>query len=277
MPFPNSSGHWRFMQYLKARIQVLLLLLAGGCAPVAQYPPGGVLAYGPPAPPTLYENPMLVSARDPALVWETVVDVVDDYFRIDREDPLRQLGGLQTDGILETFPQVGATLLEPWHQDSADRYQRLESTLQSIRRVGRVRVTPAGGGYWIEVAVFKQLEDCAQPAQSTAGAATFRYDDTLTRVVNPVAEVEVTQGWIDQGRDPALEQRLLAELAARLGRVPPSAPVSAVGPSIATPGGSTTMPGTTGCGGAAAADCGSSTPPGGWVPATPAPEPFPSY
>jgi len=143
------------------------------------------------------------------------VDVVDDYFAIEREEPVRLIGNTPTEGRLDTFPKVGATIFEPWLHDSANSSERIESTLQSIRRRAVVRVIPAEQGYWVDVAVYKELEDVVQPERSTAGAATFRYDDTLTRVATAVGEQEVSEGWIPQGRDTALEQRIIAQLQAR--------------------------------------------------------------
>ena len=35
--------------------------------------------------------------------------------------------------------------------------------------------------------MFKELENILTPEHATAGAATFRYDTTLTRVINPRA------------------------------------------------------------------------------------------
>jgi membrane-associated phospholipid phosphatase len=160
-------------------------------------------------------NPMFVSHPDPDYVWESLVDVLDDEFRIEHEEPVRVLGGVITEGRLETYPQPASTLLEPWRRDSASRFDKLEATLQSMRRRLTARVMPAQGGFWIEIAAFLELEDMARPAMATAGAATFRYDGGLTRIVNPVGEQEVSRGWIPQGRDTALEQYLLYHLQTR--------------------------------------------------------------
>jgi len=65
------------------------------------------------------------------------------------------------------------------------------------------------------VAVLKELENLAQPEQSTAGAATFPHDQTQTRVVNPLQVKDLNRGWIPQGRDPVLEQRIIGQLLAR--------------------------------------------------------------
>lgn len=191
-------------------------LVACGCSglsPAGQaWTASPVVAVGPP-------NPMFVAGSDPQAVWETVVDIVDDYFRVEHEEPVRTIGATVTEGRLETYPEPGATLFEPWRADSVGAYDRLECTLQSIRRRAQVRVTPGQGGYWVDVAVFKELEDAAQPFMSTAGAATFHYDTSLVRVVNPIGEQDVTRGWIPYGRDDNLEQRILGHVQDRFAGV----------------------------------------------------------
>ena len=195
----------------------LMAVAVLGCAPGPYWagPPG------PPGPPVavFYNNPTLLPIADHACAWETVVDVIDDYFKIQREEPVRLIGNTLTEGRLDTFPTVGATILEPWLHDSAGGYERVESTLQSMRRRAAVRVVPAEGGYWVDLAVLKELEDVLRPEHATAGAATLRYDDSLTRVVNPVGGQNVNEGWIPQGRDTALEQRILGQLHQRCGEL----------------------------------------------------------
>jgi membrane-associated phospholipid phosphatase len=214
------------------------MIACAGCAPYPNAPPGatGIL------PPVVqrYENPSLVPANNHDALWEVVVDVVDDYFRIDREEPVRVIGNVVTEGQIETFPTGGATLLEPWRGDSADHYERLESTLQSVQRRAVVRVTPAPQGFLVEVQVFKELEDVVRPEHATAGAATLRYDNSLTRVINPVGEQQITRGWIPLGRDPALEQRMLGDLERRVGRLvaPSSLPGMTPGAAPCSPAGS---------------------------------------
>jgi len=192
-----------------------VLLVVWGCAAPAVYGPPPMAGVGP--------NPILIPAGDPYAVWETVADVVDDYFRIEREEPTRLIGCTRTEGYLRTFPEIGATVLEPWRGDSVGAGERIESTLQSIRRRAEVRVIPATGGeqgYWVDLAVFKELEDVVRPEYATAGAATLRYDNSLTRVVNPENQQQITAGWIPLGRDAALEQRMLAQLQWRFAGAP---------------------------------------------------------
>ena len=107
-------------------------------------------------------TPCCFAFRIDQLVFDGVADVISQYFRIEHEEPVRLLFNTLTEGRIDTFPQPGATLLEPWYHDSADSYERLESTLQSIRRYAVVKVIPAqNGGFWIDVAVYKELENMA--------------------------------------------------------------------------------------------------------------------
>ena len=168
--------------------------------------------YGPGAgqsPAIVYHaNPSLLPAGNPEQIWEHVVDIVDDYFEIAREIPVSHLDDA---GRLDTMPLVGATLLEPWRHDSASFDERLEATLQTIRRQAVVHVSRVPEGYLVEVLVYKQLE-VAKPMQSTGETSLLRYDGSLTRIENPIAEQPLDEGWIPLGRDTALEQRILGHL-----------------------------------------------------------------
>ncbi len=195
-----------------------LLFAVLGCAAGPPYAgPGGYAGMVPAATPAFFANPSFLPCANHENVWENLVDVVDDYFAIKQEEPVRLVGNVLTEGRLDTFPTVGATIFEPWRHDSANDYERLESTLQSIRRRALVRVIPADRGFWIDVAIFKELENVAGPTGSPTGGASFRHDATLTRVVGPLDEQETHEGWIPRGRDTALEQRILEQLLARYG------------------------------------------------------------
>jgi hypothetical protein len=161
-----------------------------------------------------------VANRDWA--WEQIVDVVDDYFRIERERQVQLVGDVLTEGSIETWPTIGATILEPHRGDSVGRYNRWESTLQTIRRRATVRVIPDAQGYLIDVQVDKELEDLPSPERSTAGAAVFRNDSSLAGRTETVGPGMLAGHWILLGRDPALEQRMLSEIQARLSVQPAS-------------------------------------------------------
>ncbi len=120
---------------------------------------------------------------------------------------------------MKTFPLSGSTIFEPWAHDTANSYERIESTLQTIRRIAEVRVAPAPpgqAGFLVQVSVFKELEDLAQPDKAGVAAVRRapRFTTTAPRRGSSIrsTEQENTKPWIPQGRDPALEQRLLGQI-----------------------------------------------------------------
>jgi hypothetical protein len=237
----------------------LVLVAAGGIAPRAQEPlpapatmqpdpfaslpqgtvigPGGPVLPGPPPTP---QNAVVIPPLDAELVWTKMVDVADDYFKVQSEQRVVFANGVPTEGRIDTFPQTGATILEPWRGDSVGWYERWESTLQSIRRIGSMRLIPDPAGWRVEVVVNKELEYLSRPMRATAGGASFRNDDSLYRYgtplptlgqqvgdqPRPVAAPTPAVGWIPLGRDPLLEQRMLGKLLAKLGvpAMPQAAP-----------------------------------------------------
>ena len=198
---------------------VLAMILSGcGMGPEWTAPPEYAGPAVAAAPPPAYANPIFIPIGDPQCAWEQVVAMVTAYFRIAREEPVQVVGNMLTEGKITTVLEVSPTIFEPWRHDTVDPEQRIENTLQSMRRQAIVRVIPAQGGHWVEVQVVKYLEDNRRPEHATTGAATFRYDSSLTRVVNPVTGDLITQGWIRQGRDTSLEQYMIGDLLTRSGQ-----------------------------------------------------------
>lgn len=150
-------------------------------------------------------NPLVVPSSDFEAIWKTTVAVVDDYFDIASENRLSRR--------IVTHPVMAATLLEPWRGDSVGFDQRLEATLQSIRRFAIIQVNPApGGGYTVKVEVHKQLEDLPKPERQAGGRSIFVYQFPVNRTREIVGPVPLPYGWIDRGRDPALEQAILKRI-----------------------------------------------------------------
>lgn len=189
--------------------------------------------YGAPAGPI--ENPLFLPPLDSEFVWNQLVDAVDDHFRIQREERVRLIGGILTEGRIDTFPTPGSTLLEPWRGDSASTYERLHATLQSIRRRATVRLIPTEGGSLVDVVVQKELEDLDKPEHATSGSGTLRHDGTLVRGEGPPGRFSLTLGWIPIGRDCALEQKILNDIRCRLDV--PASGGSFSGPPIPSDGG----------------------------------------
>ena len=147
-------------------------------------------------------NPTTLQVINGERAWDELADVVSTYFPISREQPVQFVDGVLTEGFIETPPQSGATILEPHRKDTAGRFNRWESTLQSIRRRAYIRVTPTAGGWAIETQVFKELEDLPFPEHASAGLASLRSDNSLpTDRLGAVSLTRESQRWIPLGRD----------------------------------------------------------------------------
>lgn len=180
---------------LIAAVLVAAALGLSGCASVAH-----VIA-----PQPVSENPLIVPSADFESIWRETVAAVDVYFDIRSENRLAR--------TIVTDPMIGATLLEPWRGDSVGLDERLESTLQTIRRFARVQIDPVPGrGYAVKVEVRKELEDLPKPDRQSAGRAVFNNDFPVNRTREIVGPVPVPLQWIPRGRDYKLEQVILNKI-----------------------------------------------------------------
>jgi hypothetical protein len=155
------------------------------------------------------ENPVYIPLGPTATayntVFENVLDAVDDYFEISYAN--------RYDGRIETFPRIAPGIEQPWKPGSPDFDQRLEATLQTIRHRASVLIQPADdGGFFIQVTVFKELEDLPRPVRQTAGAASFRDANTVERQYEVIDPTIFENNWIPLGRNAALEQAILQQI-----------------------------------------------------------------
>lgn len=201
----------KFSTFALSCVGLLLVCLTTGC---------GQLAYrlDRRPPKQFIPNPLELPPADDDYVWMQVIDTVDDYFRISREQPVQNSQEMILDGRVETAYQIGASVLEPWRKDSTAGFEAAESSLQSIRRKATVTVRPRGTGYTVEVFVQKELEDTDRTQYATETTATRRHDGSLVRNENDDQDNPQTLGWISLGRDTALEQRLLQDIFNRVTR-----------------------------------------------------------
>jgi hypothetical protein len=154
------------------------------------------------APRPVCDNPLIVPSNDFEAVWRETVGVLDEYFDIRTENRLAR--------TIVTDPIAGATLLEPWRGDSVGFHDRLESTMQTMRRFARVQIDPVPGrGFAVKVEVMKELEDLARPDRQSFGRAVFNNDFPVNRTREIVGPVQVPLQWIPRGRDTLLEQTIL--------------------------------------------------------------------
>lgn len=142
--------------------------------------------------------------RDP--LWERAVEVLNrNHFQVARESKL--------EGIIETDYRGGSSILEPWHPDSVGLENRLESTLQSIRRRVVISMQSSGVGIMmVNVRVDKEIEDLPGLAANYEGGATFSENEPLNRDLNQVVGQSSPSRWLPLGRDPLLERKIMAEI-----------------------------------------------------------------
>jgi hypothetical protein len=196
-----------------------LAMLAGGCAgrPLMENPV--FVRADLPAGPC--PNPVMLAGGPPqyAALFETVLNVVDDYFEI--------MEANRYSGVIRSHPKIAPGLDQIWKPGSPDGAERLLATIQTIRYRCEVTIQPvaadagqpaAPGGYLVQVVVLKELEDLARPIRATAGAAAFRSDNTVDREFEVVEPTVIDTSWIPKGREPYLEQEILKRIARDLNK-----------------------------------------------------------
>jgi len=200
----------------------VVFILFAGCSRLGQVP---VTTLSIPSitlgPKTNLANPINVNTQDSEFLWNQIVDTVEDYFQIKSEQRPTRDNTQWFEGRLETFPQIGATYLEPWRKDALEGYQRWQSTLQTMRRTANIRVIPTNEGFSVGIEVIKELEDVDRSQFSSEGSAIARHDGTIVRTNANLAGQPITLGWIRQENDADLEQRLLREILGRVSNVQP--------------------------------------------------------
>lgn len=161
------------------------------------------------------QNPLTVPMLDRWFVMDQISDEIDDYFKIYREERIRVLDGVMSEGWIETHPKIGGSLLEPWNKDSTPGFERLHASLQTVRRFAKIRVIPTGNGYQVDAKVFKELEN-HEPLGSNISSLTQRHDNSLDVDRGEAIVSDQVRGWIPMGRDFSLEQQILRNIQQRL-------------------------------------------------------------
>jgi hypothetical protein len=179
----------------------------------------------------MFDNPMRVSGevtvadetgaivpsdRPPgeayAELFDSVLDAVDDYFPIAYSN--------RYEGRVLGAPTHAPGINQFWKPGSSESYERLLVTLQAYRYRCEVRIREAEpAGYFVQVAVYKELRDYAQPSGVIASVPVFGEGGTVDReqflVVDPdVTSPIVTPGerWIPKGRETSIEQEIIRKL-----------------------------------------------------------------
>ena len=152
----------------------------------------------------LVANPITVTAGDYETVWQHTVVTFEKYFDIAYES--------RWDGKIVAEPRTAPTLFEPWLLDATGPYDRLYSTLQTVRRRAFIDIQPAPtGGFLVSLQVYRELENVRSITADFGGGTLIHSIRPLEeRIVDsPIAPI---WGWIGLGRDYDLEAKILADL-----------------------------------------------------------------
>ncbi len=189
----------------------LVLLLLAGCAtgPVVDNPP---LA-NPTVPQGQDFNPMYVG-RSGAKAYS---DIFEAALVVLNESGFQVLEHNRYDGHIRTKPRVSPGLVQLALPGSNDPYERLLYTFQSYRHHALIKIQPVeGGGFFLHVIVYKELEDLPRPTRATAGGVLYRRENSVDRQFEIVDPTLFESAWIPKGRDAAMEQIILQRLRDRL-------------------------------------------------------------
>jgi hypothetical protein len=179
--------------------------LAAGCmhGPLVENP-----VFIDPDPSIALANPLWIppGAESYNKVFERILSVVGSYFEI--------AASSRWDGRIETLPRIAPGYEQFWKPGNPDPYYRLLATLQTIRQRGVIQIQPAAdGGFFVQVTIYRELEDLPRPSYATAGAAAFRSENDVERQFEVIdLAFPGSNVWIPIGRDEALEQLILQRI-----------------------------------------------------------------
>lgn len=161
-----------------------------------------------------YVSTQGVSVADPSeeadQFWEAIQDTFRRYrFRLDRVD--------RRAGVITTMPVASQHFLEFWRHDVDTRDDLWEATLNPMRRWVELSVVRGPDNAWERLSIVVHKERLASPDRqfNSTGAAYQYFSDSLPSTTGLVQVTAEHDQWLDQGRDPAMEDRLLRAILKR--------------------------------------------------------------
>jgi hypothetical protein len=190
---------------------------------------------------------------------ETVVEISDREAFTDRLLTLLREHELDPDivdreqGLVISEPTTSGQWFESWRGDVRGGYQRLESSMHTIRRTVRIEWQPVadtrtpGDEFNLSVQVDKERFSSPERQVTTTSGALGIFSERLPTREGLRNAAQRGDHWVALGRDPELERYLLrrsSELAGLPGEVSPEAatqPASAKAGRAASSGGGNSM------------------------------------
>ncbi len=155
------------------------------------------------------ENPARLGGGAPARAAEAAREVLRDL----RFEPIVPP---PEPGRIATRPMTSASWFEAWRQDTPTADARWEASFHTIRRRVDVNVAEADGGAEVAVTVTKERLALAGAGPGQAATAFSLYGSSSRDMERPDPVAAERLPWVDEGRDPELEQVILQRVRARL-------------------------------------------------------------
>ncbi|MBN1127237.1 MAG: hypothetical protein JXA82_19710 [Sedimentisphaerales bacterium] len=156
-------------------------------------------------------TPLTITTMQKAPAMEVAQGILRDMqFDVEKFDVDR--------GMIRTRPLSGAQFFEFWRQDNATPLATAESSLHSLRRTVELLFTTESDEVIITCTI--QVKRLSIPEMEIAGmtqaASLYTHSDASLQQLRLNAEQARNMAWIDLGRDPALERRILTRILAKV-------------------------------------------------------------
>jgi hypothetical protein len=156
-------------------------------------------------------TPLTVTTMQKARTMEVAQDILRDmFFEVEKFDV--------NQGLIRTRPLSGAQFFEFWRQDNATPLETAESSLQSLRRTVELQFTTESNEVIVTCTVLVRRLSIPEMeiAGMTQAASLYTHSDASLQQLQLNAEQAKHMAWIDLGRDPALEKRILTRILAKV-------------------------------------------------------------
>src|SRR5947209_11067458 len=203
------------MGRILAMVGLSVILAAGpGCVTGALLDDPYAVNFSPLPVIEVQENQVYIPLRSDPEGYEAVFEKVVQVL-ISHGFDIAEQGTNRYDGRIVCKPRVAPGLGQPFKAGSPDLYERTLATLQSYRHRAEAKIEPAAppaGGFFVQVTVYRELEELPRPTRATAGAV-FRNYMTIERQFSVIDPTVFESTWIPRGRDTGIEQAILAHLS----------------------------------------------------------------
>ncbi|MBM4017881.1 MAG: hypothetical protein FJ288_06050 [Planctomycetes bacterium] len=161
-----------------------------------------------------FPNPMPLPTSDRVTVEQVARRVLLEL-RFELVYPASKEGRVVTEAL------TGDSWFEFWRGDTVGAFQRVESSLHTVRRTASVTVAPEGPGAQLAVKVTKERLSAPNLSPQSIGQTYDIFSPSKTDLARWDEFKETRYAWLPMGRDDALEQQILQRILARLGSAMP--------------------------------------------------------